>query len=182
MKIVHIIPDLSYGGVQKICIDLCNYQVGSNEVYLFLLLPYNNEMIPLKILNRNVQLINFNKRKGFDYKLIRDIYKALKKLRPDIINAHIAGLFYAILYVIVRPKTKFFYIVHGLVDKYASFHYKIFYWPLFKFFRVRPIAISIEVLRNIQKIYGKKYNDVIYNGVDIPCSVRTDHGIAEEIK
>lgn len=139
-------------------------------------------MRPLSVLNKNIHFVDFNKSSRLDLGLIWNIYKKMRELRPDVINTHSLGLFYSLLYIILHSKTKVYYTLHGLANKETSIYYRIIYGVLFKFFKVRPIAISNAVLKSIKYTYGDRFGNLIYNGVYEPDNITLDSSIAEEIR
>lgn len=182
MKIIHVISDLSYGGIPRICVDLCNYLSEKEDVYLITLCGYGEGMLPLSCLDHDIQLISFNKKKGLNLSLIWQTYSTLRRLNPDVVHTHSIGLFYSILFIITFPRTKAFYTVHSLADKDAPWYYRFFYKILFRFFKVRPIPISEAVRRSIRHYYKVKGESVIYHGVNISLIKSTSKTVINEIE
>lgn len=175
MRIVHIIPDLSYGGVPKICIDLVNFLSETNDVFLISLCEYREGMLPIDSIDSKIHFICFNKKKGFNKQLMWTVYKKLRKLKPDILHLHSVGLFYSVLYILTFPKAKIFYTVHTLAEKDAPSYYKYLYKWLFRFFRVKAIPISMAVQKSFNEFYHLNCGQEIYHGVNI-----IPNGIANE--
>lgn len=130
----------------------------------------------LRHVDSKIQVITFNKKKGINLRLIWITYRKLKKLKPDIVHTHSIGLFYSILYVLDCQRSKIFYTVHSLANKDAPFYYRIIYWYLFKFYKVKTISISQAVSESFRRIYKMNCYHVIYHGV----KMNTDKAIAEE--
>lgn len=181
LRIIHLIPNLSQGGASNICIDLCNYLSATNEVLLITLCEYDSGMLSLTSISEKVQMVSFHKEKGLSLRLIWDVYKELKRLKPDVLHAHMVGLFYCVLYLATFPRTKSFYTFHTLANKDAPKYYRVFYKQLFRFFRVKPIPISSAVKKSIWQYYKIRSEEVIYHGVKKDINDCTSMQAVEEI-
>ena len=163
MKIIHVIPSLELGGAEKFLVDLANELAKNHEVIIYSLFDLTEEMFLAKKIHKNIEVVTFNKKAGLDISVFLKIFRALKNEQPDVINTHLRGLFYSIL-AIIFIKTKKFHTVHSLAAKETSFVLRPIYWVLFNLFSVVPVAISNEVLKSIQDIYGVKSTALIVNG------------------
>lgn len=164
MKIVFIIPDLSYGGAERLCIQLCNFMAEANDVTLVSLCDLTNEMYPTYLLDSKVRLITLGKHSGFNYLLFVRLYRLLKSLGPSVINANMAGLLYLSPYMLLSRKIRIFYTVHTFANVDAPSWYYYFYSILLKLKKVEMISNSMAVSNSVQNAYGKNYNRYIYIG------------------
>jgi len=177
MKILQVIPSLQMGGAEKFAIDLSNQFARNNHtVFLCVLDEIINQDIK-KMVDTNVILISLNKKQSYSFKTILDIYKLINAIRPDIIHTHLRALVYTAL-SLVRFRIPCLHTVHNLAEKEIGSKYRILYKLLYKISLVTPVSITEEVLKSVQKVYGKEHSNLIYNGV--PQLSTTD--LIEEVK
>src|SRR5690242_13277956 len=168
MKIMHVIPNLGYGGAEKICIDLCNYMAEQrHQVILCTLCDHDPSMRSIGSVHKDIYLISMGKKGGFSIRQFFKIFKLIKDTKPDIINAHMVGLFY-LLFVVLKRKNRIFYTVHSTARNDATFYYRPFYKIFFKFFKVIPIAVSDSVLVTVKQTYKVSNAITITNGIAFP--------------
>lgn len=182
MRIGYIIPDVSYGGLQEVCINICNFLCERNEVYLISLCEYKGDTVRLTTLDSRVIFISFDKQKGLNLKLIWLLYKRLKMLKLDILHTHAIGLFYSMLYILTYPMSKIFYTLHSPADKDAPFYYRIFYSFLFKFFKVKAIPISKAVRESFKRVYKMECGRVMYHGVKMDSDRSVNETVIKEVE
>lgn len=164
MKILQIIPSLHGGGAEKFVIDLSNELSENNEVIICSLYNLEEDMFMAKSINKNIKIINLNKKLGIDLKIFFLVLKLILKEKPDVVNTHLRALFYSILGILFS-KTIFFHTVHNIAQKETNKLNQLIYSVLFKYFKVKPIAISKKVLESIKEVYHTKFNFLIENGV-----------------
>jgi len=173
MKIVHIIPSLNYGGLQKFSIDLTNtLSEEGNEVYL-VVLDQDRKKTMKSFCSNKLKLI-FIRRNGLkiDVRVFGTLYKAVSEIQPDVVHTHGISLFYSIK-LIIAGKIKFIHTVHNLAYKEAG-RIRIFInGILFNYFKVQPVSISDEVDDSFQKCYPYSKVIKIYNGLVQPAKTKS---------
>jgi glycosyltransferase involved in cell wall biosynthesis len=90
IKIVYIINSLALGGAEKLLLDICqNLDKSKYEIYVCTV----NGGGPLlkSFQNANVKLKIFEKKSKIGLKVIWQIYKYLKEIKPDIVHTHLFG-------------------------------------------------------------------------------------------
>jgi len=160
------LTSINTGGAEKFCVDLCNTQanISDNEIYLCVLDSLDKQPL-VKMVSSNVKLISLNKQGGYSLKIIFKLYQLLSKIHPDIVHLNGRSLVYASLPILIKNIPSI-YTVHTMADReynkyiiqYNKFLFNIFYKSF------TPVAISKSVRDTIIKTYGKKYQDMIYNG------------------
>lgn len=144
MKIVQIIYNLSSGGGERFVVDICNELVkgNNNEVYLLTV----NATTPsrchyLDTLSTNVTHMDIGASKGLSLKSITGVYKAIKKIKPDIVHIHCSAVLIYLPAMFYR-KAKYLQTLHSLANKAISFQWLrgLQKW-LFKK-RIQPVTIS----------------------------------------
>ena len=182
MKIIEYIPQLGSGGGERFTVDLCNELSKRHEVILCISHSlekygfYKNDISP------QVRVINFNKRKGFDWRLTFRVYKLIRKERPDIVHTHLMAIVYTALSAFLIRKTRFFHTVHNTakVETDGRIGEKIRRF-LFSKRLVTPITISEDSLRSFKKFYNLEA-PLINNGRDIPADLKVSYEVEEEFK
>ena len=168
MKIVHVIPSINYGGLQKFTIDLSNtlHEIGL-EVYL-IVLDQDQEETMKSFCSEGIKLI-FIKRSSakIDFGLFGALYNTVFEIQPDVVHTHGISLFYSIK-LIILGRMKFIHTVHNLAHKEAGRIRIFIHSVLFNYFNVQPISISDEVDESFRKCYPRVEVIKIYNGLAQP--------------
>lgn len=165
MKIIQILPSLHTGGGEKFAIDLSNeLSKNGNKVIICVLDKLGNDLNLLKMANSDVKIISLNKTSSFSFKTMINLYFFIKKEKPDVIHTHLRGLIYSI-FVIFFTKIPIIHTIHNLADKEISKNFQKIHKIFFKYFSVIPVSISPIVLESTKKLYGKEFNELVYNGV-----------------
>ena len=161
MKIVEIIPQLSYGGAEKFTVNLCNALSKTNDVTLIVLHNLEKYGQLRNELSNCVDLIGLNKNKGVDFQLFWRLYKLIK---TDVVHTHLSGIPYIILAAYLLPQIKYIHTIHNEASKEAlGIIKKISRMVLFKTHKVIPVTISDDSRRSFFEYY-KTDSVLIYNG------------------
>lgn len=167
MKIIHIIPNLSTGGAERFCIDICNKMSENNEVVLCTLFDLSDDMFLVNDMLSKVRHVSLGKRKGFDISIIWKIFQFVKFSKPAVVNTHLSSILYSSLTCMFFKKTRYFHTVHNLAEKEATNKINRYIRKfLFVFRFVTPISISKKVETSIKLLYGQRIiSPIIVNGV-----------------
>lgn len=167
MRIVQIIPTLAIGGAERFVVDLCNEIAKANEIIL-IVFGINEKVPNLKAeLSEHVQLLVLDKKKGFDFNLIFQLFFILKSLKADVIHTHLRAINYILFSSIFFQKIKFFHTVHSMPSMECSGIQK---WIRFLFYKMKiifPITISKQVDIEFEKMYNVKERALIQNGRNV---------------
>ncbi len=177
---MHIIPSLTLGGAEKFAVDLCNELSLDNDVFLCVIDKIDNTMILKKQINTKVTVISLNKPKGYSISTVFNLYKLVKKLKPDIIHTHLRALVYSSLYIFLL-KFPVVHTIHNLAHKETGTKRQKLYKIFFHYFNVTPVSISQKVLESTEKVYGSKYSELIYNGVKALKKTNLYPSVKEEV-
>jgi len=178
---MHIIPSLVSAGGQKFVVDLSNEMSKEHEVVIVTLYKITDDMFMADLLNKNIRLISFDKKVGFDISMFNKIYRSVKRERPDIINTHLRVLIYSV-FAILFTNIRFFHTVHNMADKETGKSNRSIYKILFRYFSVVPIGISHRVLNSIKNVYGDQFDVMVDNGVEIPKITAKYEDVRKEIE
>jgi glycosyltransferase involved in cell wall biosynthesis len=173
MKIIQILPSLHMGGGEKFAIDLSNELINNNqEVIICVLSSIDKKLNLYKNIDKRIKVISLNKKRSFDIVTFFTLFKLIIKEKPDIIHTHLRALIYSSL-IVIFTKNKFFHTIHNIANKEISKNFQKIHKIFFKYFNVTPISISNYVLESTKELYGKNFNELVYNGVK-PCELTTN--------
>jgi glycosyltransferase involved in cell wall biosynthesis len=181
MKIIHIIPSLNMGGAEKFCVDLSNEMSTDNEVSIIVLHTVDKNSFLFNRLHKKVNFISFDKKLGLDFKLFFKIYFYLKKQKPDVINTHLSGLFYSILFCIFNKKISIFHTIHNEAKKETSALKRFINKQLYKFKLVQAVGISKRITKTIEEEYKLKNVPTIDNGTSKVLITQKVNKVYQEI-
>lgn len=167
--IMYVLPSFSTGGAEKLVIELAN-NIDPNKFNIHIVSYFNqtNEMHTYDtLINKNIKIHFLNKKVGLDLGLFFRLKRLIKKLRPDVIHAHLNTLFYLI--PSFNSKQKKFFSIHSIPSEEAKGIHKVVRKYCFKFKNVTPIAISNKIAELTKEYYNisKDKIVVIDNGIKI---------------
>ncbi len=170
IKIVHLLPNLSGGGAEKVCQQIL-LGIDKNRYQSYLLLFKDNDKSLGKLekqeLEKNdIKIISLKKKYLFDISNFFNIVKNLKNMKVDIIHTHLGGDIYGPLASYFTKKTKIISTEHNINNSEKKIA------NLLKKFTIRKIhkicAVSLAVKNDAMKRYkiNEEKISVVYNGVD----------------
>lgn len=182
MKILQIIYNLASGGAERFVVDLCNELAtkNNNEVHL---LTTNDDAIRGNkhyhdLLSEKVVYHNIGAKSGFSLKSIIGVYKAINRIKPDIVHLH-SNLVLFFLPAFLCKKTKLIHTLHNVAEKTVTIkQLKPIYKQLYKK-RITPITISNVCNESYKEYYGLS-NSICINNGRTPVSVTTSYNEIEK--
>src|SRR5699024_1594844 len=107
------IPNIQIGGAERFVVDLSNELVTEHEVILILF--YDNTDVGnfKSLLNKNINVIFLDKKRGFDLRVIKRLYEIIHNIKPDIIHSHLRAFNYLIPIISLLRKTPIIHTVHN---------------------------------------------------------------------
>jgi glycosyltransferase involved in cell wall biosynthesis len=168
MKIVHIVPTISIGGLQKFALDLSNTLNKMNHEVHIIILDKERDDDMSQFFSKGVsQHYIYNNEKRIDVSLFKKIYKLVHKIKPNIIHTHGISLLYSAL-LIIFSNFNFIHTVHNLAQNESGKVRRHINKIFFKYFEVLPVAISDEVRQSILSYYSLNSVVKIDNGLTKP--------------
>lgn len=182
IKILHILPNLSHGGAERVCYNILNNLNLEKFSPSLLLFKENNSGEDFKSIlkSKGIEIISLEKKCLIDLKNFYQIIKVIKKIQPDIVHTHLGGDIYGRLAaklvktpIIVSTEHNLNYnektsatLLKTVSAKYAN---KIF-------------AVSEAVKIDAIKRYNLKPEKVetIYNGIDLNIFKTEQENTGEE--
>lgn len=170
MKILHIHPSMSGGGIEAMICGLVNEMSKENDVYLLTIYSINDKDVFEPKLSPLVHRFSLNKEKeGFSLVEIFKIFNFIRKRNFDVVHIHGFFYYYAFSVYLLHSKVKFIYTIHSDAKKENSVWDRRLFFLKKNAFRcgyIHPITISKESKRSFTNLYGVD-STLIYNG--IPC-------------
>src|SRR5205823_1933298 len=94
------------------------------------------------------------KRRGCDRRIFTRLYRVLRQFNPDVAHTHLYSLRYALpVLVAVRPNAMA-HTIHSVAEREVGTFGRATH-RIASAFGVVPIAISTEVARSFQRLYGR---------------------------
>src|SRR3954470_23648725 len=135
-KIIQMVPALGWGGAQVFCIQLCSElaKYPDYEVTLVSLYDYNSTHMSTDLVDKRVKFITLGKKKGFDAKIFKKVYKLLQEIKPDVVHTHLHAGYYATLaYLMINNSAiRKIHTFHSLVTKDAPWQGRLLYKYFFR--------------------------------------------------
>ena len=169
MKIMQVIPVLDLAGAETMCQNLAIelHKMGHEVMVVSL---YKKETVLTKSLRSNSIPIEWmDKENGLDFGCIFRLYKLIQRFKPDVVHSHIyAGKYAHIAATMAGVKSKV-YTVHNVAQKEATDSNKRMNKVLFKKLGVVPVALTEEVQKSIEDVYGidESKIPVVFNGIPL---------------
>ena len=177
MKIIQIMPDFGMAGAETMVENLTYGLAAESHDVLVISLFDLHTAITERIENRGIKIKYLGKKRGFDPSIISKMRKIIKAYQPDVIHTHRYVLPYAFL-ASMGFKAKRVHTVHSVAQKEQTKVGKNINRVLFRYFNVVPVALSKEIQRTIQEVYGLPDNriPVVFNGIDLSrCIVKESY-------
>jgi len=182
-NIVHIVPKLNTGGLQKVCVGLANEclrkgysisvislsDIGSDSL--------EKELLPgvdFYSLSRNTLKI--------DVFLFFRLAKLLKKIDPDVVHTHGIALFYETLFVAINKQVRFVHTIHNVANKDGGFIRRKIQKVLFQYLNVIPVTLSPSISDSFSHYYGFEPTFIVENAATTLESTNKFECVEKEIK
>lgn len=171
MKIVEITFSLWSGGAERFTVDLCNELSKFHEVTLITLkddkVDTERRCFYKFDLSERVNYLNLGIGDGFSLVPEIKIYKALKRINPDIVhlNGGNCPKFCALAILLLSGSMKFIQTIHNdLKNGYDKGFNKMFYKTLGATNRFSCVALSEKNYKDFKAFYPKLNIECIVNG------------------
>lgn len=176
-KILLIIPTLGLGGAE-IMVENLALTLKDRDYYVKVISLYNYQSpITIRLENANIPIIYLNKKTGFDFKIVLQLYKIFKAEKPSVVHTHLYSLPYAFIAAKSAKVNKVVHTIHSMADKEVTKNKRKINKILYKKFGVIPVAISPIVKESIIEEYQIEPSMVpmIFNGIDLDKCIEKDN-------
>jgi glycosyltransferase involved in cell wall biosynthesis len=166
MNIIHIVPSLSLGGLQKFAVDLANEQIieGHNVSIIILENSGNNDL--LDKCDSGIDIFNLGCSTNFyNFLLMLKIYKIIRSGESCVVHTHGIALYFSLIASLLIQESNFIHTVHNLAQNEAGKVRRAFARFSYRCGLAFPVTISDEVSESFRDYYPKISFRQINNGV-----------------
>lgn len=167
MKIIQIIFSLSSGGAERVVVNLSNELSKNHEITICTILNDNqNNSFYKKNLQSKIKHICLGHRRGLNLRSFYQVYKIIKKLKPDVVHLHLNTLIYGFIPSLLFKSTKFIHTIHNIAQKEVGLGcQKNINRFFYKNECITPVSISDTCELSLKSFYNLKKVLKIENGV-----------------
>jgi glycosyltransferase involved in cell wall biosynthesis len=182
LKIIQLINSLDNGGAEKFCAELSNEMSKLHDVTIATIKPVEPGMVPVQILSERVKVITMNNYGDYGLKGVFQLYKLIKKEKPDIVHVH-SSLIMIHLLLITRifVNIKFVLTVHSTFSPAYDKLFKLL--SFLKFLRKKIVNVCLS--KSLQKAFAEKFSKLnfycIENGINPLSSTLDLQNVQKEI-
>lgn len=182
MKVIQVIPAFRLAGAEVMCENLCVALKNAGVDVIAVSLYSENTAITDRLDKKGVRIEYLDKKPGFDASVIIKLVHLFKKEKPDVVHTHIYASKYALPAAAIAGVKKKIHTVHSMAQKEQGSTGRKINSFMYEHCNVTPVALSNEVRRSIQQVYGlpEKRIPAIYNGIDLSkCAPKETYNISE---
>jgi glycosyltransferase involved in cell wall biosynthesis len=182
LKILQLITSLDNGGAEKFCVELSNEMSNLHDVKIATVKPLDSSMVPVQILSERVKLITMNNYGKYGLKGVFQLYKLIKKERPDIVHVH-SSLIMIHLFLITRlfVNIKFVFTIHSTVSPAYNKLFKLISYSKF----LRKEIVNVCLSKSLQTEFAENFPKLnfycIENGISPLSSTVELQNVQKEI-
>jgi glycosyltransferase involved in cell wall biosynthesis len=181
MKIIQVISSLGNGGAEKLVVELSNELAINNQVIVISIKKIEDWMFPAKKIDKNVSLIQLNKKKGFDLIVLYKLFRILKTEKPDAVHIHLSmTLNYFLLIIPFFRKIHFYHTIHNNFELHRKFYSKLNLLPFYR--RVINICLSKSIFVKFSTTFPKLKFRMIENGIKEMSISTSEANVRKEIE
>lgn len=185
MKVLQVIPYFRMAGAEIMCENLC-YALKSCGCDVVAVSFYSDRTaITSRIERAGIRLVYLNKKLGPDLAVYQKLFKLLKEEKPDVVHTHIGAARYAMPIAVLCGVPRKIHTVHNVAQREQEKAGKIINKFLFKNCSVVPVALSEEVKKTVEEVYGlsEQKIPIVYNGINLSkCEIKKNYAKKETFK
>lgn len=178
MKIFQIIPVLKLAGAETMCENLC-YALRNQGCEVIVVSLYSEQTSITKRLEEGgIRIFYLGKKRGFDFSIFIKLYQLMKEENPAVVHTHIYAARYALPVATFCGIPKIVHTVHNIAEYEQTKVGKIINKFMFKHCGVIPVALSKEIKKTVEVVYGLSADQipVVFNGIDLSkCDIKEDY-------
>ncbi len=166
IKISYIIGRLSYGGAEKLLLDICR-KIDKSKFEVEVLVLQENNPLAEEFEKQGINLKFFHKKKKLDFRVIKNMAEYLQRSKPDIVHTHLfAGDYWGGKAAIKANITNIISTKHDILlesfwrSRFGRMMRRKFTWVVAISKATRDYLIGQEKI-DVDKV------TVIYNGIDV---------------
>jgi glycosyltransferase involved in cell wall biosynthesis len=160
------------GGAEHMAGDLMAALSARHEVAALSLYGLTDSVLEGRLRQAGVSLWQLRKREGFDPSMLFGVDRIIREFRPHVLHTHLYVLRYVLPALLRRPVPLAVHTVHNQAEHEADFFGRMVQRFAFRK-RVIPVAISNEIARSVERVYG------IHCGAIIPNCIKVERYLEE---
>ncbi len=171
IRVIEILPTLKRAGAENVAVSLaCGLATRGFETGVVSLYDSSPGGLEPDLEQHGIRTWHLGKRRGFDIKIWARLARVLREFAPDVVHTHSYTLRYAL--PVARPAAMI-HTVHNLAGKDPDRLTGAINRLAFRR-GVLPVAVSAEVARSFERMYGFAPAAIIPNGIDMDRFRRAD--------
>lgn len=174
MKITQIISSLGNGGAEKFVVELSNELNRKNyETTIISFKKTTKDMVFVKNINPNVNILELDKKKGISIKLLFKLFRFILKEKPDQVHFHLDSTFlYVFPLTYLFKKRKFTYTIHSKLSYNNKKKFELLNKLFYKKKNIEYVCISKSIKDDFSKHFPRLNFHYVENGIsDLTQSV-----------
>lgn len=178
MKVLQVIPSFHMAGAEIMCENLCYALKNCGCDVVAVSFYSEHTAITNRMERAGIQIVYLNKKIGLDISIYQKLFKLVKKEKPEVVHTHIGAARYAMPVALLCGIPCKIHTVHNVAQQEQEKAGKIINGFFFKHCKVIPVALSEEVKKTVEEVYGlpSQKIPVVFNGIDLSkCQVKTDY-------
>jgi len=180
MKIFQVISSLGNGGAEKLIVELSNELTIINDVTIISIKNIEEWMYPPRRIDNKVRLIQLNKKKGFDFRVLYKLFTLLKTEKPDIVHIHLGmPLYYFILLIPFFRNIDFYHTIHNTFGPHEKLFKRLNLLPFYH--RVINICLSKSIYEQFTSTFPKLNFSWIENGLKEMYLSVSEESVKEDV-
>lgn len=166
MKILQVIFTLGHGGAERMVVDLSNELSKEHEVTLCCILADGSESDSFRRenLSKRVQFVGLSNSRGYNANSFVQIYRLIRKCRPDVVHFHLSTVIYGMLPAFVFRSIRFVHTLHSIASKTCDKGLKGIMRRIYDRKRILSVTISPESELSFRSFFGFPSAAMIPNG------------------
>lgn len=165
MKILHVVENLNRGGLERVVLNLVEYQLSIGDVCKIVCV-YEEGILVDEARSFGIEVVALHKKNGFDIRLISDFRTVINKFKPDVVHSHNPIPNYYSALALLGKKTPLINTRHGMgVDPYSWKRETLYRLSLFR--TQKCIAVCDAAMNSFKErnIFPSTKSLVITNGI-----------------
>ena len=146
--------------------DLMAALAEMHEVAALSLYGLTDSPLEGRLRRAGVSLRHLGKREGFDPSVFFGVDRVVREMRPHVVHTHLYVLRYALPALLRHAVPVVIHTVHNQAEYEADFPGRMVQRFAFRR-RVIPVAISNQIARSVERVYGIQCKEVIPNCIPL---------------
>jgi glycosyltransferase involved in cell wall biosynthesis len=174
IRVLEILASLRRAGAERVAVSIaCGLDAARFETEVVSLKPAFPGGFEAALEERGIATRHMGKRDGLDPRMWPRIEEAIRKFRPDIVHTHSYVMRYALPAWAVARRGRIVHTVHNVAEREVEALGRAIHRVAFRAGAL-PVAISNDVARSFEKMYGFAPTATIPNGADTERGFRPE--------